>query len=401
MRIPSTFLKIAFNNLVRNKRRCVFILVTLVLSILLTTWIMAFFEGMNHQIAKAVQDSNLGTFQYISPEFAETHEVYDYFSLSKLKKKNIPYQYSPEFVLEGTINSIYGNSKAILIGIEPESHNRLFPLKKHIKQGQYQEIFQNKIIIGKALAKRNSLKIDSSVLFHFQTRDGQLRSESLVVGGIFDFNGKSFGEKFIYIHHQYLTKLFFGEKKDAYHRLIFFKKEKEGRRLQNKLKPLIYKTWKDLNPEMNVVTSFHGGIVNFILCVTALAVYMIILTPITILWNERIPEMKVLKTLGLTKKQLWTLSMSEAIILSFIAIAISLVLTSLLIAYSAKIGVDFSYLIQGKELSRAGIDLPTHVFPRFHYSQYLYSVSYIFIAIILSYFISTKNVSRKLKRVFN
>lgn len=362
---------------------------------------MAFFEGMNHQIAKAVQNSNIGTYQYRTADFHDFHELYDTFSLAEIKQKEIPYNYSPEFLLEGTINSIYGNSKAVLIGILPEYHNKLFRLKESILLGRYKNIHKKKVIIGKSLAQKNSLNIDDYILFHFQTKDGQLRSESLPIGAIFEFNGKAFEEKFIYIEHQNLMNIFFKEPRDSFHRLVFRNKIRHGKKLQQKLSPLIFKDWKDLNPEMNVVTTFHKGIVNFILWVTAFAVFMIILTPISILWNERLGEMKLMKTIGMNKAQLWTLSFAEAIILSLIAIGISLLLTSILIAYSAKIGVDFSYLVQGKELQRAGINLPTHVFPKFHYSQYLYSISYIFSAILLSYYFSTRIVTRKLKRVFN
>lgn len=397
MRIPSTFLKIAFNNLVRNKRRCVFILITLVSSILLTNWIMAFFEGMNYQITQAVQESNIGSFQLLSPRFYSDHDIYNTFTLEDIDHNSFQNDFSPEFLIEGTVNSIYGNSKAVLIGIIPSMHNKLFDVKSQIIIGDYQSIDKKKILVGKAFAKRNSLNIDDQALFYFQTNDGQLHSESLTVGGVFDYNGKAFEEKFIYIHHDYLQKLFLGANKNSFHRLVF----KSPPPYPKNYQPLVLKTWKDLNPEMNVVTTFHKGIVNFILWVTALAVYMIILTPISILWNERIGEIKLLKTIGMTRSQIWILSMSEALILSFIAIAISLILTSLLIAYSAKIGVDFSYLIQGKELHRAGIDLPTNVFPKFHYTQYLYSISYIFIAIIMSYAFSTKGVTKKLRNVFN
>ena len=55
--------KLAWKNIRRNAGRSFFIGLSVALSVGIAVWIMAFFDGMNHQIEKAVVKGNVGYYQ--------------------------------------------------------------------------------------------------------------------------------------------------------------------------------------------------------------------------------------------------------------------------------------------------------------------------------------------------
>lgn len=71
------------------------------------------------------------------------------------------------------------------------------------------------------------------------------------------------------------------------------------------------KTWKNLNPEMAVVLEFHDGMIRFFFLIIAITITMTILTPVQMLWQERLKELKMLNILGVSDSKFWKIGIFE------------------------------------------------------------------------------------------
>ena len=58
------------------------------------------------------------------------------------------------------------------------------------------------ILIGKELAELFKFHIGDQLVLNYQDQKGNLRSEILTIKGIFNFNGKSFEKRFVYLNQK-------------------------------------------------------------------------------------------------------------------------------------------------------------------------------------------------------
>jgi len=96
--------KLAWRSILRKKGRSFFIIFSVVISVCIAIWVIAFFEGLNAQIEKTVVDTNVGYHQIIEQNYAKNSEPNNPIklnqdTLSQIEKIGL-YKLSPEFILD-------------------------------------------------------------------------------------------------------------------------------------------------------------------------------------------------------------------------------------------------------------------------------------------------------------
>lgn len=145
---------------------------------------------------------------------------------------------------------------------------------------------------------------------------------------------------------------------------------------------LVLKSWKNLNPEMAVVLEFHDGMINFFFLIIGITITMTILTPVQMLWQERLKELRMLNTLGITSSKFWKIGLFEIVQMIFTSGFLASLLLVIIIGIQSQTGVDFSFLNKGIAIERAGIVLPAIIFPQLTIQQIV--ITFIFVIVILS-----------------
>ncbi len=401
----SYLFKFAWKSIRRNSGRSFFIGFSVSLAVFIAVWVVAFFDGLNHQIEKAVVSTNTGYFQlqelnYSKSTDSSTPLAFD--SYSKLLTPPIK-SYSPELVLDGNISTPEGSTGLTVIGIHPPLHQTFLPIHKRIKEGSFIETNdEGTVLIGQELAKLFLFKVGDQIVLNYQDVKGELRSELLLIKGIYKFSSNAFEKRYVYINQKTWQKLFFNEDKNSilFNRIVIMANGlKDGPVISQRIKTtnLDFKTWKNLNPEMAVVLEFHDGMIRFFFLIIGMTITMTILTPVQMLWQERLKELKMLNILGVSSRKFWKIGIFELIQMIISSGVLSSVFLIVIIGIQSYTGVDFRFLNKGVSIERAGIKLPNVIFPQLTVEQLLVTFIFVIIVLTISYLWAIHRTLKKLE----
>jgi ABC-type lipoprotein release transport system permease subunit len=397
----------AWKSIRRNAGRSFFIGFSVSLAVVIAIWVVSFFDGMNAQIEKAVVNTNIGFFQIQDPLYyqsTDSSSPNEYTTEITRKFEAPPVSVaSPELVLDGNISTPEGGAGLIVLGIEPTIHQKLLPISTNIVSGTFLEKSDEySVVIGQELATLFKFNAGDQFVLNYQDKLGELRSEILNVKGIYHFNGRGFEKRFVYINQKTWQKLFLNTDtgKILFNRITLLTPDLSSASiLKSKIKntDLKLKSWKQLNPEMAVVLEFHDGIIKFFFIVIALTITMTILTPVQMLWQERLKELRMMTTIGVTQKKFWKIGIFEIILMTGLSGFFSSVLLVIIIGSQSHYGLDFRSLRQGVSIERAGIELPAIIYPILTMNQFIFTFTFVIFVLSTSYIFSIYRTLKKLE----
>lgn len=401
----SYLFKYAWKSIRRNSGRSFFIGFSVSLAVFIAVWVVAFFDGFNHQIEKAVVNTNTGYFQIQETNYSHSTDASTPLEFSKYSGFIKPpiNSFSPELIFDGNISTPEGATGLTVIGIHPPYHKEFLPLHNKIISGNFIETEEEgKIFIGEELAKLFKFKTGDQIVLNYQDINGDLRAELLQVKGIYRYSSKGFEKKFVYINQKTWQKLFLNEDK---HKILFNRIPimtdglEDGPVISQRLKnsTLEIKSWKNLNPEMSVVLEFHDGMIKFFFIIIAITITMTILTPVQMMWQERLKELRMLNTIGVTSNKFWKIGIFEVIQMIFVSGFFSSLLLVIIIGIQARTGIDFRFLNDGISIERAGIKLPGIIYPKLTLQQITITFTFIIIVLSISYVWSVYRTLKKLE----
>lgn len=401
----SYLFKFAWKSIRRNLGRSFFIGFSVSLAVFIAVWVVAFFDGMNHQIEKAVVNTNTGFYQIQDAKYAHSTDSSSPLALSDYQKYLVgPISgYSPELVLDGNISTPEGSAGLTVLGIDPPLHQKFLPISKNMISGSFlDEIEDGSVMIGEELAHLFKFAIGDQIVLNYQDIKGELRSELLQIKGIYHYSSKTFEKRFVYINQKTWQRLFLNENKNdiLFNRLAIMTPDlARGEFLQKEIKdPKVeVKTWKNLNPEMAVVLEFHEGMIRFFFLIIAITITMTILTPVQMLWQERLKELKMLNILGVSNKKFWKIGIFEVTQMILCSGILSSLFLILIIGIQAYTGIDFSFLNDGVSIERAGIKLPSIIYPQLTATQLVITFAFVIVVLSISYIWSIYRTLKKLE----
>ncbi len=382
-------LRLAAKNMRRNAGRSLFIALSIVLSTATAVWILAFFDGMNAQIERTVVDGNVGFYQLQEKNYAATGDPFSplpWDGRTESALEDIPLR-SPEMVLDGFLTAPEGSAALQVLGVDFPAHARALGLHRHMVDGRWPQAGERGVVIGKDVADKFRFAAGDSLVLNFQDRQGQLRSELLPILGVYRKHGRSFERRHAYVDGDVVEEFLLGaaDPRRLYHRIVLMPEgfeEGEGAALAAAgTTGTVLKTWKQLNSEMAVVLDFHHGMMRLFFLIVAITVTLTILTPVTMLWQERKDEIRMFSTIGVPRRIIRRLARYEAGLMALAAASAASLLLLALVGAQARTGVDFSFLGEGQVMERAGIELPRIVYPVLLPSQL--AVTYGFVAAVV------------------
>ncbi len=400
--------KFAFRSILRNRGRSFFIGFSVSLAVFIAVWVLAFFDGVNGQIQTAVVNTNTGFYQLQEKSYARTtdasHPLAFHSEIQKKLAENKINRYSPELVVDANISAPEGNAALILVGIVPSLHNQFLGVAAGIEEGSFLDDADTEgVVIGRELALIFKYKPGDQIVVNYQDVKGELRSEILIIRGIYNFSSNSFEKRFAYANQKTIQRLYLNKEMDSilFNRIPFMaddlSRQEEFKKIFSTDTETL-KTWKDLNPEMSVVIEFNDGMIKFFFIIIAMTIMMTILTPIQMLWQERFPELRMMNILGVVKRRFWKIGFFEVIQMIFFSGIASSILLVVILSIQSKTGVDFRHQQQGLNIERAGIKLTGVVYPIFSSNQILITFGFIVFVMCSSYMWAIHRTLKKLER---
>lgn len=400
--------KFAWKSILRNSGRSFFIGFSVSLAVLIAVWVIAFFDGMNHQIEKAVVNTNTGYFQIQDKEYSRTTDAAKPVPYTKAPKEILESPsvkgFSPELVLDSNISTPEGAAGLVALGIVPELHAKFLPIYRKIYQGEFlNDNDEASVVIGKELAQVFSFNVGDQIVLNYQDHLGELRSELLTIKGIYHYNSRSFEKRVVYLNQRTWQQLFFNkfDGEILFNRINLMTKDlSPAQEFKDEVTKagLVLKSWKNLNPEMAVVLDFHDGMTRFFFVIIGITIIMTILTPVQMLWQERLKELRLLNIIGVSNSKFWKIGIFEVFQMIFSSGFFASLILVIVIGIQSKTGVDFRFLNQeGIAIERAGIKLPGIIYPLLTVDQILVTFLFVMIVLGISYFWSIHSTLKKLK----
>lgn len=394
-----------WKSLRRNFGRVVFISTCVSVAVIAAVWIHAFLRGFGREIERAVVNTNMGHYQLQEQHYADTTESgypqkFTADLRASIEKSSL--SFSPELVMDGTTITPEGAQSMRVIGINPADHSRLMPLKEKLVEGEFLTADEDMgVVIGLELALYFQFRVGEQIVLNYQDHKGELSSELITIKGIFHHNSRGFEKRNIYISQASWQKLYFRQNLGG----IYFNRVPiitEGLAQKPDIvgKDLVLKTWKQISPELALVSEFQMSIIKLFFVMVGVTVIMTILTPVQMSWQERMKELKTLSVIGISPKDIWRIGFYEVVFMVIISGTSAAVTLMSVLGIQSRTGVDFTALNRGVYIERAGIVMPRVVYPILESEQIVGIFCFIILVMGLCYALAIRNILKRLTAEF-
>lgn len=387
-----TFLKIAWRNIIRNRRRTLVTLAAITFGLASILVFFGFTDGFHTQwIDNSVK-------AYSGHILIHTDGFHDDPHLSK-SIKNLPLvlerisaektlkSYTTRVDLQGLASTAENSAGVMIRGIDTEREAEIAALDKRIIEGSYlDESKERGILLGHRLAKRLKCRLGDKVVIMIQAADGSLGAELFRLGGVFRLGAIDLDSTLAIITLKDARNLaVLGDSVTEV--ALIVKRPEDVPGATERLKELEesgYEVlpWQEVMPYIREMVELDNAFMYVMLLIVLVVVSLGMLNTMLMSIMERTREFGIMMALGTRPKQIVGLIMLESLLISLIGTLAGVVVgigTNELIAIN---GLDLSRWADAMELL-ATLD-PT-IYPETHFiSIFLSAITIFLTAIIVS-----------------
>ncbi len=379
------YLKLAWRNLLRNKRRTFIAGTAIGIGLAALIFYDGMMIGMENNMIGTATSSFMGEAQIHADDFLETQDVEltirNFAEVaSNLEKEEIVEAFTPRAMAFSMLSSAGNVSAVQLYGVVPESEALLSKIDDAISEGEFfSGDSKRDIVIGSKLAELLEVQIgDRVVATASQAETGELSQELFRVSGIYTFGDRALDGGLAFVRlpvaqemlgidgdvHEIAIK-FTDIQLSRVDTLAFWEKYSEG---GNEAK-----SWTKLFPQLEAVfemSEMAKGIVGMILfAIVALG----IINTLFMSLHERMFEFGVIKAIGTRPFKIAQLIIFEAAFLSIISIVIGSAISLAVNSYVGHVGLDY----RGMEF--LGTTVQELIYPVMNVEQYITYPIWVFI----------------------
>lgn len=209
------------------------------------------------------------------------------------------------------------------------------------------------IVIGEELAEQLKVDVKDKVVVNLQTTEGSLSGGVFRVAGIYRITNSTFENTVAFVKKDALASLT-GLPADAVHELAIRLSDSYQvgplvKQLTHNYPELDVKSWKDIQPELGMITQWLDVMLYFIMVIILLALGFGIVNTMLMVVMERIKELGMLMAIGMNRMRVFGMIMLETIFLSITGGVIGMGIAALLIRYFGSQGIHLDAFTQGFE----------------------------------------------------
>ena len=324
-----TYIKLAWRNLWRNKKRTFIAAASVFFAVILALLMRSMQTGYYDYSIDASVRMYTGYIQvhgkgYWEKKSLDESMVVDQKHLTELKNTAGVNLIVPRFETYSLIS--YGNKTKVVqvTGINPELENQLTGLKKKIVNGEYLSDSSKGIIVAQGLAEILKVGVGDSVVIYGQGYHGVTAAEQIPIIGIVKFTLPELNKSFTYLSLPYAQWLF-----SAPERLtslsIMIDNPKKLERVKSDIKKIFnskYEVmdWEQLSPELvqSIAIDNASGII--MLGILYIVIAFGIFGTIMMMTAERVKEFGILISVGMKKWKLGLVTLFETLFISFLGV---------------------------------------------------------------------------------
>ncbi|MFN8207381.1 MAG: FtsX-like permease family protein [Bacteroidales bacterium] len=352
---------LAWKNIWRNRTRSLIIACAIAVGLFGGLFSSAIYKAMADQRLEMAIRNETSNLQVHHNDFLENRELNDTISsldsiislLDTLPEIN---SFSARLKIVGIASSAANAGGVMISGINPEMEKKTTFIHACISDSMgswFGNARRNFIVIGRKLADKLHLKLNSRMVLTFQDLQGNLIRAMYKVGGIYQTGNTSFDETNIFVRYDQLLpeagfasqaahEIAIALQDDVYNDSILM-------RLQAQFPSQEFQSWKTLQPDLGMMTDFMDATVFIMLLIILLALSFGIINTMLMAVMERTREFGMLMSLGMSKSKIFALILLETVFLSLTGAIAGMLLSLVSISLFGKHGIDLSSVAKGME----------------------------------------------------
>ena len=356
----NTFVKIAWRNIWRHRRRSCVVVLSIAIGIFVMIFSAGFMNGMNAQMVENTINTSLGHIAIQDKGFQDNMKLarnfYPKESIIALIEAGTRLKsYAPRVKVQGMVQSSEASKNVMIVGIEPALEKQVSKIYNYTSQEDGSSFLsgsdENRILISRSLARKLDLVVGDRISVLVQNSDNQIAGEGFRVKGFFTTPSESFDKFVVYVglaKLQHLTGI--GDNISTITVRLADKRwaEPEKQRLLKSLagEELEVLSWKDMAPNLlKAIKLFDSMMIIFYMIIFTTVIFTIVNTLIMAIM-ERFHEIGVMKSLGTRPSWISFMVIFEAINLGLVGLFIGTVSGLVLVFALSIYGMDFSFYLE-------------------------------------------------------
>ena len=368
--------KIAWRNIWRNRTRSLVVIASVAVGLFAGMFMIAFFQGAVKQEIDSTVETQLSHLQFHNPAFIDdkdaNYTIYNGQAIIDILKKDINVKaVSGMVITTGMISSSSTASGVEIHVIVPDDEKTVSSISQDIVEGTYfTGVKKNEIVIGKKLAEKLGIKLHNKIVLTFQSKSGDLTAGSFRIAGIFRSRNSTFDETTVFGQFEDLAALL-GTGNEVHEIAVMLKdgqKVEQETKIYKKAYPLLLvQTWKELSPQIALLTGVMDQLMYIIIGIILLALMFGIINTMLMAVLERQREFGMLMAIGMNKPRVFFMILLESVMLTCAGIPAGMLLAISTVGYLSKQGIDLSSI--SKALSQFGFS--NIIYPDLQHSVFL------------------------------
>jgi ABC-type lipoprotein release transport system permease subunit len=347
------YLRLAWRNIWRHRRRTVIIVLAMALSLSMMMWYDGLMDGFNNAIAGNAVRVLGGNVQVHATGYREKVDSNPLLPLkddsavvkAALAQPNV-IAAARRIQTGGLITNHEGSFSMSIIGIEPQAEAPVSLIAEHVVDGRYlQPDDQDSILIGKGLADALALKVGDRVTMVGSDIHKQNRQRTMTVVGIYDIGIPSMEKATSYISLAEAQDLF-GLPGQSTEVQITLKSVGTENAVVNALTPQLpgyeVESWAKNYPELSNAVGRKNVVMDIFSIIIVMIAGIGILNLLLMAIYERTREIGLLGAMGLKPHQIATSFILEGIMIGFVGVLAGVVMGLLLNLSLMRVGLDYS-----------------------------------------------------------
>jgi len=347
------YLRLAWRNIWRHRRRTVIIVLAMGLSLAMMMWYDGLLDGFNNAIAGNAVRVLGGNVQVHAAGYREKVDSNPLLPLTDdsavvqaaLSQPNV-IAAARRIQTGGLISNREGAFPMSIIGIDPEAEAPVSLIAEHIVDGRYVEPEdEDSVLIGKGLAEALAIKVGDRVTMVGSDIHKQNRQRTMTVIGIYDIGIPSMEKGTSYISLTEAQNLF-GLRGQSTEVQITLKRVGTETAVVTALTPLLpgyeVESWAKNYPELSNAVGRKNIVMDIFSVIIVMIAGIGILNLLLMAIYERTREIGLLGAMGLKPRQIATTFILEGALIGVVGVVAGIALGLMINLSLMQVGMDYS-----------------------------------------------------------
>jgi ABC-type lipoprotein release transport system permease subunit len=343
-------LKMAYRDLIRNRRRTLFSALALAMGLALLLFMASFIAGEIEGSRDATIRLSSGHLQLRSKDYNQDRNSLVWDDLienpdemaAQITAMDAVEIATPRLFASGLVFVGNQSEGVRVMGIEPQSSAN-DPYRNGLIAGEFLQADDREgILIGKPLAEKYKLQVGDSITMLVNTSNGDVDEQQFEIRGVYT-TGTSSLDKSVVLMPLSKTQAITQTENHASILFILLHDANQSDSVAQALITSKYdvKTWLQMNEMLTLIDDIYNSYIYILYLIVLAITATVIINTLIMSVYERTQEIGILSAIGMKSREIMSLFFAESAFIAILGIIIGLFIGGIFVAYTVKHGFYF------------------------------------------------------------